>query len=94
MEAPESLCSYTCYTVYFVYCVNTKNEKQEIGEWIHLQKTIVFHFYQKQFLLLLFLFFFKILISWRHLKLSEILLIFFQVQSYAGHKPGQTPKEP
>lgn len=56
MEAPKSLSSYTCYTVYFVYCVHTKNEKQEIGGWIHLQKTIVFHFYQKQFLPLLFLF--------------------------------------
>ena len=59
MEAPKSLSSYTCYTVYFVYCVHTKNDKQEIGGWIHLQKTIVFHFYQKQFLLLLFLFFFQ-----------------------------------
>lgn len=26
--------------------------------------------------------------------LSEILLIFFQVQLQAGHKPGQTPKDP
>ena len=71
--------------------MRTKNDKQEIGGWIHLQKNYCISFLPKQFLILLFSFFqdFDFMTS---LKVFQYFSKFSQSQ--AGHKPGQTPKDP